>query len=362
MTHILAIETSCDETSAAVVRDGRDVVSNVVTSQIELHRDYGGVFPEMASRQHVVTITPVIREALRRAERQLGDLDAIAVVHGPGLAGSLLVGLNAAKALAFGAGLPLVGVNHIEAHIYANWIRSDPDGEVMPVAPAFPLLCLIVSGGHTELVHVTGHHDYRWLGGTVDDAAGEAFDKVARLLGLGYPGGPVIERVAARGNPLAFDLPSTLRVDPYDFSFSGLKTAVLRLVQELQRDQGKDVVARGVRLADVTIDLDQVDMPIADLAASFQHAVVEILAAKTVAAAAEFGAVQIVLAGGVAANKALRARLAELSPVPVRFPPIRYCTDNAAMVGIAAHYRFLSGLRSGLDLDVQPALELVAGR
>jgi len=362
MTHILAIETSCDETSAAVVRDGRDVVSSVVASQIELHREYGGVFPEMASRQHVIAITPVIRESLRRAEMALADIDAVAVVHGPGLAGSLLVGLNAAKALAYGAGLPLVGVNHIEAHIYANWIRSDPDGEVAPVAPAFPLVCLIVSGGHTELVHVTGHHEYRWLGGTVDDAAGEAFDKVARLLGLGYPGGPLIERAAAKGNPQAYDLPSSLRVAPYDFSFSGLKTAVLRQVQEVQRSQGTDVTNRGVRLADASIAPGQVDIPVADLAASFQYAAVEILAEKTVAAAAEYGATQIVLAGGVAANKALRVRLAELAPVPVRFPPIRYCTDNAAMVGIAAHYRFVAGLRSGLDLDVQPALLLVAER
>ncbi|MEN6478703.1 MAG: tRNA (adenosine(37)-N6)-threonylcarbamoyltransferase complex transferase subunit TsaD [Anaerolineales bacterium] len=361
MALILAIETSCDETSAAVVRDGRDVLSTVVASQIDLHRAYGGVFPEMASRQHVLTITPVIREALLRAGVSLADLAAIAVVHGPGLAGSLLVGLNAAKALAFGAELPLVGVNHIEAHIYANWIHSDPAGVVAPIAPAFPLVCLIVSGGHTELVLMTGHHEYRRLGGTVDDAAGEAFDKVARLLGLGYPGGPIIEKTAQAGNPLAFSLPTSLRVEPYDFSFSGIKTAVLHAVQDLQRQSGNLVPERGVRLVDAAIGLDADALPVANLAASFQHAVVQILAEKTVAAATAFGAVQILLAGGVAANQALREAMTTLSPVPVRFPPIRYCTDNAAMAGVAGYYRYVAGLRSGLDLDIAPALRLIAG-
>jgi len=360
MTLILAIETSCDETSAAVVRDGRDVLSNVVASQIELHRAYGGVFPEMASRQHVLTITPVIREALKRADGALDDIAAVAVVHGPGLAGSLLVGLNAAKALAFGADLPLLGVNHIEGHVYANWICSDPNGEVAAVAPSFPLVCLIVSGGHTELVLMAGHHDYHRLGGTVDDAAGEAFDKVARLRDLGYPGGPIIEKTALAGNPTAFQLPTSLRVEPYDFSFSGIKTAVLRLVQDLKRQHGVAVAERGVRLVDAAVGVEAADLPVADLAASFQHAVVQILAEKTVAAAAEYGAVQILMAGGVAANKALRQQLTALSPVPVRFPPIRYCTDNAAMVGIAGYYRYISGLRSGLDLDVEPALRLIA--
>jgi N6-L-threonylcarbamoyladenine synthase len=358
MTLLLAIETSCDETSAAVVRDGRDVVSSVVASQIELHREYGGVFPEMASRQHVLALTPVVREALERAGVTWPDLSAVAVVNGPGLAGSLLVGLNAAKGMAFGAGLALVGVNHIEAHVYANWIRRDPAGEVAPVAPAFPLICLIVSGGHTELVLMTGHHVYRRLGGTVDDAAGEAFDKVARLLGLGYPGGPIIERTAQQGNPTAFDLPMSLRVDPYDFSFSGIKTAVLRLVQDLQRQAGGEVAERGVRLVDAAVGAEAGDLPIADLAASFQHAMVQILAEKTAAAAREYGAAQILVAGGVAANKALGRRLTELAPVPVRYPPIRYCTDNAAMVGVAGYYRYVAGLRSGLDLDVVPSLRL----
>jgi len=358
VTLILGIETSCDETSAAVVRDGREIVSSVVASQIELHRAYGGVFPEMASRQHVTAIIPVIREALSRAQVTLGDLDAVAVVHGPGLAGSLLVGLNAAKAVAFAANLPLVGVNHIEAHVYANWIQRDPGGEVAPVSPAFPLVCLIVSGGHTELVLMTGHRTYRRLGGTVDDAAGEAFDKVARLLGLGYPGGPIIEKTAEGGNPQAYHLPTTLRVNPFDFSFSGLKTAVLRQVQEIQRGQGEVVADRGIRLVDAGTAAKDAVLPLADLAASFQHSVVEILAQKTISAAVESGAVQILLAGGVAANKALRERIAALSPVQVRFPPVRYCTDNAAMVGVAGYYRYVSGMRSGLDLDVEPALVL----
>ncbi len=356
MIDILAIESSCDETAAAVVRDGRYVLSNVVASQIALHRQYGGVFPEAASRQHVRDITATIRDALAQAGLDWDDLAAIAVVNGPGLAGSLLVGVNAAKALAAARGLPLVGVNHMEGHIYANWLACD-DGPETP--PPFPSICLIVSGGHTDLVVMHEHLRYERLGKTVDDAAGEAFDKVARLLGLGYPGGPAIQRAAARGNPQAYDLPRALNVGPYDFSFSGLKTAVLRLVQDLQREQGLDVQTHGLSFADAAIDPTEVALPIADIAASFQAALVEALVNKTVQAVEDYDGVEVLVAGGVAANQLLRQSLVERSPKPVRFPPIRHCTDNAAMIGAAAYYRFLAGRRSGLDLDVIPNLALV---
>lgn len=356
MTVILGIETSCDETAAALVRDGRHLLSNVVASQAELHEQYGGVFPEMASRQHMVTITPVIRAALAQADLAWGDLDAIAVVCGPGLAGSLLVGLNAAKALAFAKKIPLVGVNHLEAHVYANWLVPPNGDPGQFVTPSFPLMCLVVSGGHTDLILMQGHHEYLRLGGTIDDAAGEAFDKVARLLGLGYPGGPAIERIAARGDPAAHDLPRALSVGPFDFSFSGLKTAVLRLVQELQRERGVTVEPRGQKLADATIGEEGEELPLADIAASFQRAVVDALVGKTAEAVAQHAAVQVILAGGVAANKLLRAEMVRRLSVPVRYPPIRFCTDNAGMVAVAGYYRFLGGHRSGLDLDVIPSL------
>ena len=358
MTTILAIETSCDETAAAVLTDGRRLRANVVASQAEMHQKYGGVFPEMASRQHILSIAPVIREALEQAEAPWGDLHAIAVVYGPGLAGSLLVGVNAAKALALAHGLPLVGVNHLEAHVYANWLTPPGVADADFVAPAFPAVCLVVSGGHTSLILVRDHHDYTLLGHTLDDAAGEAFDKVARLLGLGYPGGPIIQRVAEAGDPTAFDLPRALDVGEFDFSFSGLKTAVLRLVQELRREGGAEVEARGQRLADATPEAEE-DLPIADLAASFQAAVVDALVTKTAAAAERYGAVQVLMAGGVAANRALRQEMSRRVEVAVRYPPIQFCTDNAAMVAMAGHHRFLGGLRSGLDLDVVPNLRLV---
>ncbi len=358
MTRVLGIETSCDETAAAVVEDGRIIHSNIVASQIELHRRYGGVFPEMASRQHILSIVPVVRQAMDKAGVGWKELDAIAPVYGPGLAGALLVGLNTAKAVAFAHSIPLVGVNHLEAHIYANWLIPEED-ESAPPTPTFPLICLVVSGGHTDLVLMRGHHDYERLGRTIDDAAGEALDKVARLLNLGYPGGPVIERIAQGGDPTAFDLPRALQVGAYDFSFSGLKTAVLRLVQELQAAQGIDIEPRGQKLADASVESSGAQLPLADIAASFQTAVVDALVTKTVDAAERFGATRVLLAGGVAANRLLRAEMARRSPVPVRCPPIRLCTDNAAMVAAAAHYRFISGVRSGLDLDVVPALALV---
>jgi len=332
---ILGIETSCDETAVAVVEEGRFIRSNVIASQIDIHRQYGGVFPEMASREHVRAILPVIREAIAEAEVSWEDLDGIAVTYGPGLAGSLLVGVNTAKGLALGRGLPLVGVNHLEGHIYANWLATD--GELPDIH--FPFVCLIVSGGHTELVLVADHRDYRRLGGTLDDAAGEAFDKVGRLLGLEYPGGPAIEGVAREGDSIAFDLPRAWLQGSCDFSFSGLKTAVLRLVRALERE-GKP-------------------LPVADLAASFQLAVVDVLVEKTVAAAREFDAQQILLAGGVSANQLLRQRMRKRAEVPVLYPPPILCTDNAAMIATAGTVRFRAGERSGWDLDVLPGARLV---
>jgi len=357
MTIILGIESSCDETAAAVVENGRQVVANVVASQTELHERYGGVFPEMASRQHVQAITPVLREALTQSQVGWDDIDAIAVVHGPGLAGSLLVGLNAAKAVAFARGIPLVGVNHLEGHIYANWLI--PPGMIAaswPVPP-FPLVCLIASGGHTDLLLMEEHHRYRRLGSTIDDAAGEAFDKVARLLGLGYPGGPAIQKVAEQGNPEAFAFPRALQVGAYDFSFSGLKTAVLHTVLDLKRQAGDQVEDRGVKLVDAAIDADA-EMPIADIAASFQAAVVDALVSKTVAAVDDYHAAQVLVAGGVAANTLLRREIQHQVTVPVRFPPVCYCTDNAAMVAAAGYFRYLSGQRAGSYLDAEPNLRL----
>lgn len=349
MTKILAIETSCDETAAAVVEDGRRVHSNVVATQIELHRRFGGVFPEVASRQHVLAIYPVIEQALAEAGVSPRTLDAIAVTHGPGLAGSLLVGVNAAKGLAFAAGRPLLAVNHLEGHIYSNWLEAPGAPQGQP-PDRFPVVVLIVSGGHTELIEMRGHGRYRRLGGTLDDAAGEAFDKVARLLNLGFPGGPAIERAAEGGNPSAFDLPRALRHDPahrFDFSFSGLKTAMLNLTKRLKA-QGMDL--REPRL-------------LADLAASFQQAVADALVEKTAEAALVTGARQVCICGGVSANRCLRAtagaRMAELD-IPLYIPPLVYCTDNAAMIGAAAYFNWLANPRpeDSLGIDVYASLPL----
>jgi N6-L-threonylcarbamoyladenine synthase len=329
---ILGVETSCDETAAAVVEDGRAILSGVVASQADLHAQYGGVFPEVASRQHIRTIYPVIEQALRDAHFNLTDIDAIAVTRGPGLPGSLVVGVNTAKGLALGAGLPLVGVNHLEAHLYSAWLYRA--GETPVPEPAFPLLALIVSGGHTELVLMAGHLEYRRLGATLDDAAGEAFDKVARLLGLPYPGGPAIQKAAEGGNPRAFDFPRAWLEGTWDFSFSGLKTAVLREVRRLEGHTSP--------------------LPVKDLAASFQAAVVDALVSKTVRAAAHFGAAGILVAGGVSANQALREAVQARAGCPVYVPPISLCTDNAAMIAGAGYYRFARGQRDPLDMDVLP--------
>jgi N6-L-threonylcarbamoyladenine synthase len=290
--------------------------------------------PELASRQHVEAIVPVLDEALDRAGCALGDIDAVAVTTGPGLAGALLVGANAAKAIAYARDIPLLAVNHLEGHIYAAWLAEAPSGEEAP-PPRFPLLCLIVSGGHTDLVLMAGHGRYRRLGETADDAAGEAFDKVARLLGLGFPGGPAIERLAAGATP-ALRLPRARLARPYDFSFSGLKTKVLRLVR------GEEGPAPAPP----------------ELAAAFQEAVVDALVTKAIAAARDHAAREIVLVGGVAANSALRAALVERSPVRVRIPPPALCTDNGAMIAACGWWRLRAGEAAGPDVDVQPGLRI----
>lgn len=341
-SRLLGIETSCDETAAAVVEDGRRIVSNVVASQVGVHAKYGGVFPEAASRMHIEAILPVVQEALAQAHVGLEGIDAIAVTRGPGLAGSLVVGLNCAKGLALARGLPLIGINHLEAHLYSIWLVEDEP------EPAFPMMGLIVSGGHTELVLMRDHLIYQRLGGTLDDAAGEAFDKVARLLGLAYPGGPAIQQEARQGNPQAYRFPRAWLEGTWDFSFSGLKTAVLREVRALQPE---------VRAG---IEPPAAGLPTSDLAASFQAAVVEVLVEKTVAAAEAFEARTILMAGGVSANEALRERLAARSPVVTRVPPLSLCTDNAAMTAAAGHVRFLAGQRDALDIDVLPSWPLAS--
>ena len=335
---ILGIETSCDETAAAVVENGSRIISNVVASQIDIHARYGGVVPEVASRQHLLTIIPVISQATTGMSWQ--DIKGVAVTFGPGLAGSLLVGVNVAKAIALATKLPLIGINHLEAHIYANWLvpshESSPSGgdEMVRVnwGVKFPCLCLIVSGGHSDLVLMKRHGQFEKLGQTRDDAAGEAFDKAARILGLGYPGGPAIERASSSGTP-CLSLPRAWLKDSHDFSFSGLKTALWHLVQ-----QG------GVSVADV--------------AASFQLAIVDVLVTKTIEAARQSKVEQILLSGGVAANKTLTQQFLAKSPVPVLIPPPHLCTDNAAMVAACGYYHFQAGRVSGSDLDVVPSLSL----
>ena len=353
MTKILAIETSCDETAAAVVVDGRTIASNVVATQIELHRRFGGVYPEVASRQHVLSIQPVIQQALAQADLEgVAELDAIAVTYGPGLAGSLLVGVNAAKGLAFASGLPLLPINHLEGHIYSNWVVPE-NAPAPPAVDRFPALVLIVSGGHTELFLMLAHGKYRRIGGTLDDAAGEAFDKVARLLELGFPGGPAIQRAATEGDATRFTLPHPLMghgEHRFNFSFSGLKTAVLNLTRKLQQD--------GIEPTDTQVA--------ADMAASFQKVVAEVLVSKTVDAAREFGALQVCICGGVSANAELRSlaqRACDEAGLPLYIPPLFLCTDNAAMIGAAAYYRLQHDPNaiSDLGLDVYANLPLVEG-
>jgi N6-L-threonylcarbamoyladenine synthase len=333
---ILGIESSCDETAAAVVEDGSTLLASTVATQIDLHKQYGGVFPEVASRQHTLTIFPVIDECLQKAHLSLDDIDAIAVTRGPGLAGSLVVGFNAAKGIALARNKPLIGVNHLEGHIYSSWIK--PVGADNFIPPKFPLLALLVSGGHTELNLIESHLNYDRLGATLDDAAGEAFDKVARLLGLPYPGGPSVQKAAEKGNDTAFTFPRARMDGTWDFSFSGLKTAVLRTVKKLE-EEGRPI-------------------PVEDMAASFQAAVVDVLLTKTMAAARQFGVNEIIVAGGVSANSALRKAFLDQNEVPVRIPPLNLCTDNAAMIATAGYYRYVLGYIDSLDMDVLPTWPL----
>jgi N6-L-threonylcarbamoyladenine synthase len=334
---ILGIESSCDETAAAVIENGRVMLSNVVATQIAIHQKYGGVFPEVASRQHIRTVYAVIDSALEQAHLSLADIDAVAVTRGPGLAGSLVVGLNAAKGVALGRDLPLIGINHLEGHIYSAWVYPQ-DIPNPPPAPNFPLLALLVSGGHTELNLITDHLHYQRLGATLDDAAGEAFDKVARLIGLSYPGGPSIQKAAMEGNADAFLFPRSRLDGTWNFSFSGLKTAVLREVRKLE-------------------EVNRV-LPVNNLAASFQKTVVDTLYTKTMKAAHEYDVKEIVVAGGVSANKALREAFLNQQEFKVHIPPLNLCTDNAAMIGAAGYYHFLQGQRDPLDLDVNPTWPL----
>jgi len=431
MTLILGIETSCDETAAALVTDGREIRSNVVASQIALHAQFGGVYPEMASREHVLKIVPVVERALLEGNATWKDLDAIAVTYGPGLAGSLLVGVNFAKGLALAKDVPLLGINHLEGHIYASWLAFGPlrqstgawsgaaghragelpagprppvvgtavrdagvvlpagSGAAAPPTPEFPLLCLIVSGGHTELILMRGHGQYEQLGSTRDDAAGEAFDKVARLLGLGYPGGPAIQKAAEGREPAgrstspfgpAGERPTVSPPTPkgldfgtaaramgsrspagelkfprawlegtHDFSFSGLKTAVLNRVHNEQLGRETSDPA----------EMAEIAARKAQIAHAFQEAVVDVLVEKTRLAAAQYSVKMVLVGGGVAANQRLREQMRANIAVPVLIPPIALCTDNGAVIAAAGHYRFSAGERSGWDLDVVPGLRLV---
>lgn len=331
--YILGIESSCDETAAAVVKNGREVLSNIISSQIVIHRKFGGVVPEIASRKHIENIMPVIDEALQQANVALDDIDAVAVTYGPGLVGALLVGLSAAKSLAWATDKPLIGVNHLEGHVFANFL-TDPELEP-------PFMALVVSGGHTALLKVTGYNSFEMLGQTRDDAAGEAFDKIARVMGLQYPGGPEIEKLALDGNPLAIEFPIAKLDAPYEFSFSGLKSAVINYLHN--QEQAKREVNR------------------ADVAASFQHAVVDALVQKAVRAMKDTGLKKIVLAGGVSANKTLQTTLAQamtkigaelVHPMPI------LCTDNAVMIACRGYFMYQAGIESPLDLNAVPSLKL----
>ncbi|HIQ91772.1 MAG TPA: tRNA (adenosine(37)-N6)-threonylcarbamoyltransferase complex transferase subunit TsaD [Candidatus Copromonas avistercoris] len=332
--YILAIESSCDETAAAVVKNGREVLSNIISSQIALHTLYGGVVPEIASRKHIEKINQVIEAALAEAKMTLEDMTAVAVTYGPGLVGALLVGVAEAKAIAYGAKKPLVGVHHIEGHVSANFIEH-PDLEP-------PFVCLIVSGGHTHLVIVRDYGEFEIIGRTMDDAAGEAFDKVARAVGLGYPGGPKVDRAAKEGNPHAIEFPrARVGGSEYDFSFSGMKSAVLNYINQAQM--------KG----------EAISVP--DLCASFQNAVVDVLVSRAVAAAKEFGYDKLAIAGGVASNSALREgmrKACEREGLKLYYPSPIYCTDNAAMIGAAAYYEYINGARAGWDLNAVPNLKL----
>lgn len=331
---ILGIESSCDETAASVVKNGREILSNIISSQIELHKLYGGVVPEIASRKHIEKINQVIKEALQKAKTTLEDIDAVAVTYGPGLVGALLVGVAEAKAISYATGKPLVGVHHIEGHVSANYIEH---ADLEP-----PFLCLIVSGGHTHLVIVKDYGEYEIVGRTRDDAAGEAFDKVARAIGLGYPGGPKIDKLAKEGDSQSIQFPRA-KIDgsPYDFSFSGVKSAVLNHINSCQM--------KGASINK------------ADIAASFQESVVDVLVNKTILAAKDYGMSKVAIAGGVASNSALRAgmeKACKKEEFQLYYPSPIYCTDNGAMIGVAGYYEYIKGTRHGWDLNAVPNLRI----
>ena len=333
-TTLLAIETSCDETAAAIVVDGKEIKSNIIYSQIELHKLYGGVVPEIASRKHVEKINQVIRAAIEEAQVTWDDIDGIAVTYGPGLVGPLLVGVSAAKTLAFAKGKPIVGVHHIEGHIAANYIEND---ELKP-----PFMCMVASGGHSHLVYVKDYGEFVIVGRTRDDAAGEAFDKVARAIGLGYPGGPKIDKLSKEGNPSAIAFPRSYMEDaPYDFSFSGLKSAVLNYLN--------------------SCEMKGIEINRADVAASFQQAVIDVLTDNSVRAAKDFGCTKLALAGGVASNSSLRQSLIDRcakESIEFYYPSPVYCTDNAAMIGVAGYHEFIKGTRHDLNLNAVPNLKI----
>ena len=329
----LAVESSCDETSVAVLKNGREVLSNIINTQVDLHKKFGGVVPEVASRKHIENIDIVLQEALDKANITLNDIDHIAVTYGPGLVGALLVGLSHAKALAFTLNKPLVGVNHIEGHVSANYIEHK---DLKP-----PFITLIVSGGHTHLVEVKDYGEYEILGRTRDDASGEAFDKIARAMGLGYPGGPIVDRLAKEGNKNAIDFPRAYLDEGYDFSFSGLKSAVLNYLN-----------AKKMKNEEIVVE---------DVCASFQEAVVEVLSKKAIKAAKEKGYNTITLAGGVACNSALRDKLIKLGKqnnIDIKYPSLVLCTDNAAMIGCAGYYSYINGRRDDMSLNAVPNLRI----
>ena len=329
----LAVESSCDETSVAVLKNGREVLSNIINTQVDLHKKFGGVVPEVASRKHIENIDVVLQEALDKANITLNDIDHIAVTYGPGLVGALLVGLSHAKALAFTLNKPLVGVNHIEGHVSANYIEHK---DLKP-----PFITLIVSGGHTHLVEVKDYGEYEILGRTRDDASGEAFDKIARAMGLGYPGGPIIDRLAKLGNKHAIEFPRAHMDEEYDFSFSGLKSAVLNYLN-----------AKKMKNEEIIVE---------DVAASFQEAVVEVLSSKAIKAALDKNYKTIALAGGVACNSSLREKITEMAKehgIDIKYPPLVLCTDNAAMIGCAGYYSYMNGRRDDMSLNAVPGLKI----
>lgn len=337
---ILGIETSCDETAAGVVADGHTLLSNVISSQVSLHAKYGGVVPELASRQHVRDLVPVLEQAAADSDLGLEDMDAIAVTYGPGLAGSLITGVNAAKAISYSLGIPLIGVNHLEGHIYASWLaKADLEDD-----PGFPLACLVASGGHTDLLLMEGHGKYKLVGRTRDDAAGEAFDKAARILGLGFPGGPEIQKASA-GAAGEENLPRAWMKETLDFSFSGIKTALLHLAQD-----------RGIYPSpEDGVDHERL---VRELASAFQESVVDVVSAKLVEMAAKYKVKGLVLGGGVTANSRLREEIIKRSPLPVIIPPPVLCTDNGAMIAACGYFQYLRGEQTPMDIDVNPGLPL----